>query len=132
MVLEALVQAAANTRVVLGRVNETEGLVRLELNSVNVANTGTAVYVDLVLANGTKIRTYCSKAVSAGLRSKEIVKDNLYGFPIVKGQTKDGVDIYRIEMPEGAASGHIISIDVSTLTVKDYVPTAIPFEELIG
>ena len=42
------------------------------------------------------------------------------------------VGYYRVEMPEGAANGHTISFNVSALSAKDYVPTAVAWSELIA
>ena len=119
-------------REILGTVNETEGLVELRLNSVNLTNTNTAVWIDLVLKNGKITRVWCSKAVSAGLRAKTITQSNLYGFPIVQATNKTGVEYYRVEMPEGTAGLHTISVMVKNLTVANFVPSVVSYEELIA
>lgn len=131
MILTA-VEQVANDRKILGTVNATDGLVNLHFNSVNLANASTAVYFDLELTDGKTIRVFCSKAVSTGVRAKEITKDNLYGFPITNATTKGGIEYYRVEMPEGVGSGHRITIDVKTLTVANYIAKAVSYEELIA
>lgn len=134
MKIEALVKRAAGTRNIVGLLKDVDGLKSIAFNSVNLQNTDTLVFVDLLLQDGSEHRVFCSKEVSKMLRSKEITKEVLLGFPIVPYDItdKDGATVtaYYVQRPDGAS--HKMVFDVSTLTVKDYVPAAIPWNELIG
>ena len=134
MEINALVKKTAGTRKIVGLLKEVDNLKSIAFNSVNLQNTDTLVFVDLLLADGSEHRVFCSKEVSKMLRTKEITKEVLMNFPIVPYDitTADGATVtaYYVQRPAGPS--HRIAFDVSTLTAKDYVPKEIPWAELIG
>jgi hypothetical protein len=89
----------------------------------------------MLLTDGTEHRIFCSKAVSAGLRKKEISREVLLGFPIVPFETEDaetGVSStrYYIQMPDGASNK--VTFHVADLKLKAYEPKLVNWEELIA
>ena len=120
----------AISRNIVGLVSEVEGLKSLRTNGVNLKNTDTLVFVDLLFENGTELRTFCSKAVSAKVRSKEISLSNLLSFPVVPFEHEDGDIRNYIQMPAG--SSNTITVDVKDLVLVNYVPKTVNFEELIA
>lgn len=134
MKIEALIEKATGTRTIVGLLKDVDGLKSIAFNTVNLQNVDKLVFVDLLLQDGSEHRVYCSKAVSAGLRDKSIVRDNLMGFPIVPFESEDEAGVkstrYYIQKPDGQS--HRVTFDVSTLTVKDYVPAQVPWTDLIG
>jgi hypothetical protein len=134
MKIEALVVNTTSTRNISGLLSEVDGLKSISFNTVNLAHTDKLVFVDMLLTDGTEHRVFCSKAVSAGLRSKEISKENLLSFPIVPFQSEDEAGVvgtrYYIQMPDGAS--HKVTFNVADLQLKAYEPKLVNWEELIA
>ena len=78
----------------------------------------------LTKADGTSAMISCSKAVSDGLRDKSIKMSNVAGFEVLEGDS----GISFISLPSGA----LVNFAVKDLTVENYVPSAVNFEELIA
>lgn len=89
----------------------------------NFKDTAKRVVIILTKKNGTSAQVTCSQAVSDGLRDKSIELGNLLAFEVLEGEAGAFISL---------PSGGLVEVQVKSLTVVDYVPTAIPFAELIG
>ena len=96
----------------------------LELIPKNLRDTSKRVVVILKKKNGQSAMVTCSQQVSDGIRNKTIELGHVLNFEILEGES--GVPF--ISMPGGA----LISISVKSLTVKDYVATAVSLEDIIA
>ena len=96
----------------------------LELIPKNLRDTNKRVVVILKKKNGHSAMVTCSQQVSDGIRNKTIELGHVLNFEILEGES--GVPF--ISMPGGA----LISISVKSLTVKDYVATAVSLEDIIA
>jgi hypothetical protein len=96
----------------------------LELIPKNLRDTNKRVVVILKKKNGQSAMVTCSQQVSDGIRNKTIELGHVLNFEILEGES--GVPF--ISMPGGA----LISISVKSLTVKDYVATAVSLEDIIA
>ena len=130
MNIGTLVEKSAGTRSISCLLKDVDGLKSISFNTVNLQNTGTLVFVDLLKEDGKEYRVFCSKPVSAGVRSKAITREMLLGFPVVEYTDEEGRTGHYIQMPDGAS--HKVTFDVSTLTAKQYVPEVVDWTALIG
>ena len=89
----------------------------------NFKDTAKRVVIILTKKNGTSAQVTCSQAVSDGLRDKSIELGNLLAFEVLEGEAGAFISL---------PSSGLVEVQVKSLTVVDYVPTAIPFAELIG
>lgn len=96
----------------------------LQLIPKNFKDTTKRVVLILKKKNGTSKMVSCSKSVSDGLRNKTIELEHVLGFEILENE--DGVNF--ISMP----GGELVSVAVKDLKVKDYVATAVSYDELIA
>jgi len=111
---------------------ETQGTVlslvgkdgKLGIISKNFKDTTKRVVLILTKKNGTSAMISCSQAVSDGLRSKSIELGNVLGFEILEGES----GIPFISLPAGG----LIEVLVKNITVKDFVPSVVSYEELIA
>jgi len=115
-----------------GNVLATAGVVRdlvgkdgtLSIIPKNFKDDTKRVALILTKADGTSTMISCSKAVSDGLRNKSIKMSNVAGFEVLEGDS----GISFISLPSGA----LVNFAVKDLTVENYVPSAVNFEELIA
>jgi len=132
MKIEALIEKMVSTRVITGLVKDVDKLKSISFNMVNLQHADKLVFVDLLLNDGTEHRIFCSKAVSAGLRSKAITKENLLSFPIVPFQSEDEAGVintrYYIQMPDGA--NNKVTFEVKDLVPTTYSPKTLNWEDL--
>ena len=96
----------------------------LELIPKNLRDTSKRVVIILKKKNGHSAMVTCSQQVSDGIRNKTIELGHVLNFEILEGES----GVPYISMPGGA----LISISVKSLTVKDYVATAISLEDAIA
>ena len=102
---------------------------RKEVQTYADGGTGyNRVVVMLRKPDDTQLKLICSKAVSQGLRSKDISVSNLRAFPIGVHVTLDGTEIPQIQMPNGAGFEDFGSVDgeskayqAETGNLEDYV-----------
>lgn len=97
---------------------------QLQLIPKNFKNVDKRVVIILKKENGTSTMISCSKAVSDGLRDKSIDLAHVLGFEVLENE--DGVNF--ISMP----GGELVTVNVKDLKVKDYVATAVSYDELIA
>ena len=89
----------------------------------NFKDSSKRVVIILTKKNGTSAQVTCSEAVSKGLRDASIELGNLLSFEVLEGEAGAFISL---------PSSGLVEVAVKSLTVVDYVPTAIPFAELIG
>ena len=134
MKIEALIEKTTSTRNITGLVKDIDGLKSISFNTVNLQNLDKLLFVDLLLQDGSEHRIFCSKAVSAKFRTKEITKENILNFPVVPFESEDEAGIkntrYYVQMPDGAS--HKVTFNVADLQLKTYQPKLVSWEELIA
>ena len=96
---------------------------KLGLIPKNFKDTAKRVVIILTKKNGTSAQVTCSEQVSKGLRDQSIELGNLLNFEVLEGEAGAFISL---------PSSGLVEVKVNSLTAKDYVPSAIPFEELIG
>lgn len=96
----------------------------LALIPKNFKDESKRVVVILKKKNGQSAMVSCSQQVSDGLRKGTIELGHILNFEILEGES--GVPF--ISMPGGA----LIEVAVKTIKVKDFTPTAVALEDLIG
>ena len=97
---------------------------QLQLIPKNFKNVDKRVVIILKKKNGTSAMISCSQAVSDGLRDKSLELAHVLGFEVLENE--DGVNF--ISMP----GGELVTVNVKDLKVKDYVATAVGYDELIA
>ena len=95
----------------------------LELIPKNLQDVNKRVVVILKKKNGQSAMVTCSKPVSDGIRNKSIDLGHLINFEILEGDS----GVPYISMPGGG----LISVAIKSITAKDFVPTAVAYEDLI-
>ena len=107
MKLAVLTKVVPFTRETLGTIAEIDGYDHCELNATNVAGDK-LIYVDVHLKDGHVERMWCSEAVSAGIRNKEITMANLLALPIGIGTREDKSTFYQVQQVSRAQSAPIV------------------------
>ena len=131
MKLAVLTKVVPFTRETLGTISEIDGYDHCELNATNVAGDK-LIYVDVHLKDGHVERMWCSEAVSAGIRNKEITMANLLALPIGIGTRDDNSTFYQIQQVSRAQSAPIV-IDnkIKPVTMVRTAPV-VKLEELVA
>ena len=109
-ILATVQQAGVGAKILLSKAN-----LRKEVQTYADGGTGyNRVVVKLRKPDDTELKLICSKAVSQGLRSKDITVSHLRAFPIGVHVTLDGEEIPQIQMPNGAGFEDFGSVDWET------------------
>ena len=107
MKLAVLTKVTPFNRDIIGTIAEIDGYDHCELNTTNVAGDK-LIYVDVHLKDGHVERMWCSEAVSAGIRNKEITMANLLALPIGIGTREDKSTFYQVQQVSRAQSAPIV------------------------
>ena len=121
-------ESSSFERNIIGKVSEIDGFKKISYSPANLAREGKQVMLKVTLDSGVVKDLYCSKAVGEKLRAKEIKISHIIGFPITVAETKNGVKYYRIEMP--STGGEWKSIELSAITIEEFVPSVMSYEDL--
>ena len=106
-ILATVQQAGVGAKILLSKAN-----LRKEVQTYADGGTGyNRMVVKLRKPDDTELKLICSKAVSQGLRSKDITVSHLRAFPIGVHVTLDGEEIPQIQMPNGAGFEDFGSVD---------------------
>ena len=97
---------------------------KISLIPRNFKDESKRVVIVLQKKNGTSAAVTCSAQVSEGLRKGTIELNHILGFEVLEGES----GIPFISMPGGA----LVTVDIKTLKVKEFTPTAMSLEDLIG
>ena len=90
----------------------------------NFKDTSKRVALILTNSRGESTVVACSKAVSEGLRNKSITMNHVAGFEILTNEN----DQSFISMP--ANSGGLVTFTAAELTVEEFVPSVMSYEDL--
>lgn len=90
----------------------------------NFKDESKRVVVILTKEDGTSASVSCSKAVSEGLRNKTMKLEQLVGFNIVANE--EGVPFIA------APSAGLVTVSVESLTIENFTPSVVSYEELIA
>ena len=90
----------------------------------NFKDTSKRVALILTNSRGESTVVACSKAVSEGLRNKSITMNHVAGFEILTNEK----DQSFISMP--ANSGGLVTFTAAELTVEEFVPSVMSYEDL--
>ena len=88
----------------------------------NFKDKSKRVVLILQKKNGKSASISCSAAVSEGLRNKTIDLGHVLNFNVIT--TDNGISF--ISMPAGA----LVTVEVKSIVVEDYVPTVMSYEDL--
>lgn len=115
MKLAVLNEVKSFVREIVGTIASLEGYDHCEMNAVNVTGEN-QVYVDIFFKDGKAERVWCSRAVSKGIRDKEIAKQHILSLPIGVGTRDDGSQFYQLQMPAVASTPLVIGSEVKPTT----------------
>lgn len=117
-VLSQQTTATATARTIECKVADLN-LKRIDLNGVNLTNKDTSVYMTFVYPDDSTQKLWCSKAVSAGIRAKEILPENYGILVIAKAYTQQTKQpFWQVQLPEGESGANTISVDGATIGNK--------------
>lgn len=90
----------------------------------NFNDASKRVVIILKKKNGQSAAVTCSQQVSDGLRNKTIEMGHILKFEVLEGES----GIPFISLPGGS----LIEVSVKSLKVKEFTPTAMSLDDLIG
>lgn len=90
----------------------------------NFNDASKRVVIILKKKNGQSAAVTCSQQVSDGLRNKTIEMGHILNFEVLEGES----GIPFISLPGGS----LIEVSVKSLKVKEFTPTAMSLDDLIG